>query len=177
MKEIWKDIPNYEGYQVSNFGKVRTYNKTSFTAKHGVRHWANRILKYKGVNYLTGYRVDLWKNGKPNTLLVARLTAFTFLNKDITNHKLTVNHIDGNRFNNNITNLELISLAENIRHAFRTGLMPTKKTVIINKNTQKSTICISMAEANRMMNKNHGYIYTCASRNKYENKEYKWEII
>ena len=46
-KEIWKDIPNYNGYQVSNLGNVRTYNKITFTERHGERHWKNRILKQK----------------------------------------------------------------------------------------------------------------------------------
>lgn len=124
MKEVWKDIPNFEGYQVSNLGRVRTHNKITYTKMHGDRHWKDRILKYKGQTYETGYRVDLWKNGKPNTMLVARLVAFTFYDEDINNHKLTVDHIDGNRFNNKLENLELISLAENIRRAFKNGLHP-----------------------------------------------------
>ena len=44
MKEIWKDIPNFDGYQVSNCGRVRTYNKITFTNKHNIRHWKIRIL-------------------------------------------------------------------------------------------------------------------------------------
>ena len=84
MEEIWKDIPNYNGYQVSNLGRIRTYNKITY--KKGIkRHWKNRILKYKSKSYNPGYRVDLWKDGKPKTLLVARLVAFTFFNKDINN--------------------------------------------------------------------------------------------
>ena len=43
MEEIWKDIPDYAGYQVSNKGRVRTHNKTTFTKIHGVRHWKDRI--------------------------------------------------------------------------------------------------------------------------------------
>ena len=45
--EIWKDIKDYPGYQVSNLGRVRTYNKITHTEKHGIRHWENRILKQK----------------------------------------------------------------------------------------------------------------------------------
>lgn len=64
MKEIWRNVPDYEGYQVSNLGRVRTHNKTTYTKHHGIRHWKDRILKYKGKIYETGYRVSLWKNGK-----------------------------------------------------------------------------------------------------------------
>lgn len=37
--EIWKDIEGYQGYQVSNLGNVRTYNKITYTEKHGKRKW------------------------------------------------------------------------------------------------------------------------------------------
>ena len=61
MEEIWKDIPNYNGYQVSNLGKIRTFNKVTYTKKHGKRQWKNRVLKYKFKSYSPGFRVDLWK--------------------------------------------------------------------------------------------------------------------
>ena len=176
-EEIWKDIPDYEGYQVSNKGRIRTYNKKTYTKIHGERHWKNRILHYKGNSYKTGYRVDLWKNGKPRTMLVARLVAFTFYNKDINNHKLTVDHVDGNRFNNNLENLELVSLKENIKRAFKNDLMAQKHTKIINKKNNKEKIFKSMASASKYINKNSGYISLKVGRNQYENKEYRWEIL
>ena len=177
MKEIWKDIPNYEGYQVSNLGRVRTHNKTTYTKRHGVRNWKDRVLKYKGETYNTGYRVSLWKDGKCNTFLVARLVAFTFYNEDINNHKLTVDHVDGNRFNNNINNLELVSLAENIRRAFKNDLMPQNKTKIIDKETKEEKIFNSMSQASLFIKRNKGYISMKCKQNIYEDNKYKWEII
>ena len=106
-KEIWLDIPNYAGYQVSNLGRVRTHNKISSNKLYSVRRWKDRILKFKSESYKTGYRVDLWKDGKNKTFLVARLVAYTFYGKDIDDHTKTVNHIDGNRFNNHLENLEI----------------------------------------------------------------------
>ena len=49
-QEIWKDIPDYEGiYQASNLGRIRTAsNKTTHSVRHGIRHWEQRILKFKG---------------------------------------------------------------------------------------------------------------------------------
>ena len=177
MQEIWKDISNYEGYQVSNKGRIRTHNKKTYTKIHGERQWKDRILHYKGNTYKTGYRVDLWKNGKPKSMLVARLVAFTFYNENINNHKLTVDHIDGNRFNNNLDNLELVSLSENIRRAFENDLVPQKHTKIINKKTNKEIIFKSMSKASQYINKNVGYISAKIKKNKYENKEYKWELL
>lgn len=178
MKEIWKDIPNYLGYQVSNKGRIRTYNKTTYTKKHGIRHWKDRILHYKGNTYKTGYRVDLWKDGINKTFLVARLVAFTFYNEDINNHKLTVDHIDGNRFNNNLKNLELVSLAENIKRAFKNGLHTRQiKINIYDKKNKETKTFISLNEANRYINKKHSYLSNCIKKNKFENKDYKWECI
>ena len=181
MEEIWKDIPNYEGYQVSNNGKVRTHNKITFANKHGKRHWKDRILKYKSTNenaYRTGYRVDLWKNGKPKTFLVARLVAFTFYNEDINNHKLTVDHVDGNRFNNNLNNLELVSLGENIRRGFATGLYSCQKKIkIINKKTKEENIFGSLSKASQFIEHNNGYLSGKIKKGIYENKCYKWNLL
>lgn len=174
--EIWKDIPNYTGYQVSNKGNVRTYNKTTYTKKHGVRHWKNRLLKSKSGSYRTGKRVDLWKDGKPHSFLVGRLVAFTFYNVDIANHKLTVNHIDGNRMNNNLENLELVTLKENIIHGFSTGLYKTQKRIKIkDKTTGQAYVCRSYAKGSKLINKNIGYISNCINRGKYENNNFVWE--
>lgn len=176
MEEIWKDIKNYKGYQVSNLGRVRTHNKTTYTKIHGERHWKDRVLKYKSKSTKTGYRVDLWKDGKNKTFLVARLVAFTFFNEDIENHYLTVNHIDGNRFNNNLSNLELVSLKENIQHAFRTGLMPSNKKIKIDDKVTGTIIyASSLSEGSRLIGHNVGYISQRIKENKWQNDRYKWE--
>ena len=115
--EEWRDIKNYPGYQVSNLGRVRTHNKTSNTSMHQNRHWKNRILCFKKCKENIGNRVDLWKDGKPHTFLVHRLVATTFL-EDLIDTDMTVNHKDGNRYNNNVENLEWLSLKSNIIHAY-----------------------------------------------------------
>lgn len=177
-QEIWKNIPNYQGYQVSNKGHIRTHNKITYTKRHGKRIWKDRLLIPKGFNsknvYKTGYKVDLWKDGKPRTMLVARLVAFTFYKKDINNQKLTVNHIDGNRLNNKLENLELISLKENIIHAFDNGLMPYSRIIITNKKNNEEKIFRSMSMASKYIGKSKGYISSNIKRKKYENKDYKW---
>lgn len=181
MKEIWKDIPNFKGYQVSNLGNIRTYNKVTYTKTHGERHWENRILKQKITKSTKNKnrkdcRVDLWENGRPHTLLVARLVAFTFNEVDLYS-KLTVNHIDGNSLNNNLSNLEIITRKENIQHAFNNGLMPYNEIKVIDK--EKKLVCHfrSMSEASKFIEKNHGYISNQIKKNKYENNKYKWEIL
>ena len=178
MEEIWKDIPNYNGYQVSNLGRVRTHNKTTYTEKHGKRVWKDRILKYKSKSYTPGYRVDLWKDGKPKTFLVARLVAFTFYNQDINNKKLTVDHLDGNRLNNTLDNLELVSLKENIKRGFEIGLYSCQKKVkIVNKKTKEEKMFNNLSKGSQYMNYNKGYLSGKIKKNIFENNLYKWELF
>ena len=181
MKEIWMDIPNYKGYQVSNFGKVRTYNKITYSKKHGERHWKNRILKQKYSTRKNGskdYRVNLWCNGEPHTLLVARLVAFTFYNQNINNHKLTVNHINGDSTNNNLNNLEIISLADNIRHAFRTNIQSCQiKIKIEDKKTGTIIYPSSLEEGSKIIGQNHGYLSAKILKKVFEIDKYKWSVL
>lgn len=156
--EIWKDVPHYEGiYQVSSFGNIRTTEgKTTFTKKHGIRHWKSRVLKTKG-NKAIGTRVTLWKNGKPKDYLVARLVAMAFLGEPPKD--FTVNHIDGNRLNNNISNLEWLSLKDNIRHGFKTGLYHNIQKPVEIKVNEKTIHFNAMAELDVYLNRSKGYTW------------------
>jgi hypothetical protein len=153
--EVWKDIPGYEGiYQASTFGNIRTVEgKVTSNKRYSTRHWKSRILKGRGDNYNTGKRVNLWKNGKAKDCLVARVVATTFLG--VPPEGFTVNHIDGNRLNNRIDNLEWLSLADNIRHGFATGLYPTKQ-VSLQRDGEHFDF-ISMAKCDLFLGKHRGY--------------------
>lgn len=98
MQEIWKNIKDYEElYQVSNFGRVKSLRK-------GI------ILKpINNQNYLM---VSLSKNSKCKHFSIHRLviTTFTF------DSNLTVNHKDLNSLNNNLENLEYVSIRDNTVH-------------------------------------------------------------
>lgn len=175
-EEIWKAIPHYEGiYEVSTYGRIRTtIGKTTYTKRHGVRHWKQRILKPKGETYKTGYRVSLWKNGVKKDWLVARLVGITFLGES----DLTINHIDGNRFNNHIENLEWCTLAENIRKGFETNLYTNQiKIKVIDKKENKEYTFRNLTIASKFINKNKGYISNSMKRKIFENEDFRWELI
>lgn len=163
--EMWRYVVGYEGtYEVSNFGRVRSVDgKTTTSNRHGERRWNGRIIRPKGINPKTGHRVSLWKDKKSTDHLVCRLVGNAFLGVP-EDPKMTINHIDGNRFNNNVDNLEWLSLADNIRHAFKTGLMPTKSVDLEIEGEVKHFI--SCSEASRYLGKNNGYISNFLAKGK-----------
>lgn len=162
--EIWKDIPNYEGlYQASSLGRIRTVEgKTTYTERHGARHWKSRIMSGRGDYRKIGKRVSLWKNGVVKDWLVARLVAITFLGYP-KNGANTVNHKNGDRLDNRLENIEWLSLADNIRHAFDTGLMPYKRVKLFNKDCE--IIFRSQSKASKYLGRNPAYINLCLKRN------------
>lgn len=115
IEEIWKDIPGYEGlYQVSNNGKIKSIShQTKNNPNGGVRMTMGRTLSlYKMPN---GYlQVQLSKNEKRRKLYVHRLVAIAFLHNE--RNFSDVNHIDGNKNNNCVENLEWCSHRSNQIH-------------------------------------------------------------
>lgn len=119
MQEIWKDIPNYEGlYQASNFGRIKSIQYFNHT--NNKIYPRDKILK--PILNEKGYcRVDLSKSGKSKRHRVHRLVAKTFLPNPY--NLLEVNHIDGNKQNNNVNNLEWCSRSYNMKEAYKLGLV------------------------------------------------------
>ena len=123
MEEIWKDVVGYEGlYQVSNYGRVKSlpkihkttknYNKLGYITKE-------KILRQRKTQ--RGYFiVTLYKDQKGKSLYVHRLVANMFiLNKD---NKPCINHKNGDKKDNKVTNLEWCTYSENMIHAYATSL-------------------------------------------------------
>jgi len=99
MKEIWKDVPGYEGsYQVSNWGNLKSFKFAK-----------ERILKPcdNGSGYLM---VSLLQDNKQKNYMIHQLVAMAFLgHQPDGTMNVVVNHIDNNKLNNHVDNLELVS--------------------------------------------------------------------
>ena len=184
MEEIWKDIPRYEGYQASNKGRIRTNNKITYTEKHGIRHWKNRIMKFKpSKTHKTskqggGYRITLWKDGKSKDFLVSRLIATTFLD-DLIETKMTVNHKNGNRLDNRIENLEWLTHSDNIKYGFKNNQYPQKNVKIKNCNTNKIFEFNSISQTNIFLRQHKSYITECIKYNRkiFDKDKNEYEIL
>ena len=109
MQELWEDFG--ERYKVSNFGNVDSLNYRG-------RGKRKRMIN---CNTTKGYmRANLTINGKPKMFLVHRLVAMCFIPNP--NNYKQVNHIDGNKLNNHVSNLEWCSNQQNRDHAKKLGL-------------------------------------------------------
>ncbi len=120
MEEIWKDVVGYEGlYQVSNLGRVKSLNHVRKNGKSGEYMQRGKILQNL-TSCCKYYQVGLSKNGRVKLLTVHRLVAEAFIHNP--DNKPQVNHIDGNKLNNCIDNLEWCTRSENQLRAWKNGL-------------------------------------------------------
>jgi ribosomal protein L22 len=116
-KEIWKDVPEYEGfYQVSNLGNVRGLERVA--KKWNSNRKVNALLLKMPVDKCGYRKVCLNRDGISKCNQVHRLVAMAFLNHNPKITRLVVNHIDGNKLNNNLSNLEIVTRRENATTCF-----------------------------------------------------------
>ena len=170
---IWKPISNYsEYYEVSSDGRVRSFDRIIFD-KNGIRL---RLNKSKEISLRIGlYKmVGLNKNRVQIQVSIHRLVALHFIPNP--ENKPQVNHIDGNKMNNNLNNLEWVTAKENLQHAFDSGLKtPTwlnKKLSI--ETREKMSISkkgkIAHNKGKRQKEQIHGTLYS------YNNYKCKCEL-
>ena len=114
--EFWEKIAGYENfYEVSTLARVRSKDRTLMAHDFKIRFYRGQIIKSR-VNreYVI---VDLWQCGHRKTVRLNRIVAQTFIPNP---ENLTdVSHIDDNKLNNNLTNLQWLSHQDNCNHGDR----------------------------------------------------------
>lgn len=139
MKEVWKDINGYEGcYQVSNLGRIKSLDRMT-NNQYGEYFMKGRILKNSIIKDKGYCRVSLNNGNGKISKRVHRLVAEAFIPNP--ENKPEVNHKDGNKLNNCVSNLEWCTNKENIEHSIRTGLKNIVMDVlIVHPNSQKKIL-------------------------------------
>ncbi len=150
MVEEWRSVKGYEGYyEVSNFGQVRSIDRLVDGRKNVKMLFKGKLLKqlknHKGYFY-----VPLTMNSKKKGITVHRLVAKAFIES---NGKQQVNHKDSNKENNNVSNLEWCTNAENQIHANLTGRLKKWGVAFYPKKARK--INMEIAREIRKMAKNN----------------------
>lgn len=130
--EIWKDIKEYEGYyQVSNLGRIKSLSRIVDNHSGFKKKLKEKILNPSISK--TGYLVvSFKKNNKRKTFKVHRLIAFAFIPEVC--GKTFVNHKNGIKTDNSISNLEWCTIKENNDHAVKSNL---RKDIGVNNNNSK----------------------------------------
>lgn len=155
MNEIWKDVVGYEGiYQVSNKGRVKGLYRKICKSNGVIQYRKERIISQclNGDGY---YHLKISKDGKSKTVRVHRLVAEAFIPNPNPKLLTDVNHIDYNRKNNNVSNLEWLSFHDNIRHSAERGHYK--------KNGTKNGRCvkIKLLDKDNVLIKEFDYIKEC----------------
>lgn len=178
MEEVWKDVPEYEGlYMISNLGNVLSKVPNNGKPK-------KKIMKQSICS--SGYmKVVLSKNGNHKQHMIHRLVAKAFIPNP--ENKETVNHIDGNKKNNCVDNLEWNTYSENLKHAYKNGLNSwnprkgerMKAVEQLDRNTEEVIARYqSVGEALRAINApaSHYSLISCCDKRKHYNTfyGYKW---
>jgi len=177
MTEHWQIIPDFDGkYLISKTGRVFSVfaNKEMMLEKHR-----------------SGYlRVGLYKNHKQIHCLIHRLVAETYI--DNPNKKLFVNHIDGNKQNNAVQNLEWVTASENQKHAYKIGLQKVnvkaahlvaheqtkRKVAMLDERGKILDVFDSIKEAAKSIGMNDGTHISAVARGKRAVcGGYKWRYI
>jgi hypothetical protein len=123
--EKWKNIKGYENYyQISNAGNIRSKDRIIINSKGRKSRYKSKERKPSFSEYRL---IALSKNGITKVFKISRLVAIHFIEKK--DGKGIVNHIDGNKYNDNVSNLEWCSYSENAIHSFDKGLSKSKNKI------------------------------------------------
>jgi len=144
LEEIWKPIKGFEEfYLITKDGNIKSVERQICLKTHSYIRREQDIIQAKSLDGY--YRIKLYNNTKKTkTISTHRLVALTYLNNP--NNYLEINHIDGNKTNNNVTNLEWCSKEQNVKHAYDTGLKKRENYVgeacVFSKLTEQQVLSI-----------------------------------
>lgn len=182
---MWKEIQGFEGYyEVSDSGEVKGLDRVVYDTKgrytgkpHIVKGRLMKLTESVTRPQEQGYLVvNLRRDSKANVIPVHLLVAKAFIPNP--NNLPTVNHIDGNKHNNNVSNLEWATYSENNTHALRTGLRKPRGTPTAQYSLSGEFIACfpSESEAARATGLSRAAISHCLHGRTRQSQGYVWKI-
>ena len=177
-KEVWKDIKGYEKfYMVSSYGRVKSLSRTikhPYSNNGGYKK--GKILKQQ-LNTNNYYRVYLCKYGVKKRFYVHRLVISSFLPNPL--GKLEINHINENRKDNRLENLEWSTKKENMRHGTIRERISKKLSKPVIQKTLDGVFLKrwnSVSETSRIGGYNLSSVSKCCREKSKSHKNYKWSF-
>lgn len=183
-KEVWKDVIEYEGYyQVSNLGRVKALKRTLVYSDGRTVTRRERVRKpLLSRGYLL---MCLSKKDSQKYFAIHRLVADAFLENP--NNLPQVNHIDENRLNNKVSNLEWVTPRENNTHGTRIERMLRSRGKNKTKHRKVNQICLetnkvlktheSISSAARSVKASYAAIASCCRKTTKTSFGFKWEFV
>ena len=163
-KEVWLPVKDWPKYETNQYGDIRN-RQTLHVKKPQEDNWGY-------------YQVKLSDGKKSHSKTVHRLVANTFFDGDHSN--LQVNHIDGNKKNNFVGNLEFVTGSENVKHAYDTGIRkpsggrgPIRRVMI----TETGQVFDNMPECAKFVHGDSGNICKCVHDKTRTYKGYHYEVV
>ena len=144
--EKWKPVKDYEGiYEISDLGNIKSLSREIYNG-HNIYISKERALK-PGINGNGYLNYNLHKNGIRTNKTIHQIVAIAFLNHEPNKHRLVVDHINGNKLDNKVTNLQIVTNRENTTICFKkTSRNLTSKFIGVSKvknyNKWHARICI-----------------------------------
>lgn len=170
--EIWREVEDNPNYMVSNDGRIRRRGRD------------NDLYVGDSKGYLFA---NLYKDGARSTKRVHRLVAETFIPNP--ENKPEVNHIDGDKHNNNVDNLEWVTKEENCRHAWDNGFVKPSYSMLGKKNpnggrkgkpfriVETGEVFRTLKDCEEKIDGNNRHISECLNGKQKTHRGYHFEYI
>lgn len=178
LKREWKEIKGYEGkYIISNYGEIISLPRYKQNNSKLQYVEPKEILRY--VNKNNGYvYVQLWNDAKFKNIRLHKLVAENFIEN--VDNKPQINHIDGNKENNRVDNLEWCTCKENIQHAYKNNLKTNTQQIKIKQFDKKHKFIQefdSLSEASKILNISIGNISQCINGKRKTSNSFIFERV